>query len=278
MSEISELFGYSTSLNGNWEEIVNSQRCPFVNKKCYKTRKSDSEISIGTCTVKYQEKDIMICPNRLLERNQIFLDCIDLMPAHITGNELHLLPEIKVTGGNVDYFLVSAKNGIVVDFVGIELQTLDTTGQVWYERQKTLSEFGLSIDVPEAKTFGMNWKMTEKTILVQLHHKISTFESMFKHLVLVVQEPLLSDTERKFNFSAFSDAKSEDSLHIHSYDLVQNEAGYKLQFNRAISTNSAGMELAMSNKEEINTDLESLTNLLQLRLSNDTVLGNILRL
>ena len=35
-------------------------------------------------------------------------------------------------------------------------------------------------DADSTKKFGINWKMTSKTILVQLHHKISTFE----HLLL----------------------------------------------------------------------------------------------
>lgn len=42
----------------------------------------------------------------------------------------------------------------------------------------------------------MNWKMTAKTILVQLHHKIDTFESISKHLVLVVQDYLLDYMKR----------------------------------------------------------------------------------
>ena len=49
---------------------------------------------------------------------------------HEPGNELHTVPEVSVPGGSVDYFLASVRDGKVKDFVGIELQTLDTTGTV----------------------------------------------------------------------------------------------------------------------------------------------------
>jgi len=59
---------------------------------------------------------------------------------HEPGNELHIVSEVSIPGGSVDYFLVSAKDGKVKDFVGIELQTLDTTGTVWPERQRLLKK------------------------------------------------------------------------------------------------------------------------------------------
>ncbi len=76
-----------------------------------------------------------------LEKNykdcrQIFIDCLHLLTLHEPGNELHIVPEISIPGGNVDYFLVSVRNKEIKDFVGIELQTLDTTGTIWPERQR----------------------------------------------------------------------------------------------------------------------------------------------
>lgn len=155
-----------------------------MNTRCFKVRKSQPEISIGTCTVRYgkEKKDIIICPNRLLARKQVFTDCLQLLTLHEPGNELHIVSEISVPGGSVDYFLVSARDAAVKDFVAIEFQTLDTTGTLWPDRQRLLTELGIDLnDNSESlsnKTFGMNWKMTAKTILVQLHHKIETFEHL----------------------------------------------------------------------------------------------------
>ena len=88
------------------------------------------------------------------------------------------------------------------DFVGIELQALDTTGTVWPERQKLFDQKGISVpieDIESSKKFGINWKMTAKTILVQLHHKIKTFESVNKHLVVVVQDHLMEYMKGEFH-------------------------------------------------------------------------------
>ncbi len=195
MSKIVDLFGMdvAASKDVNWEQVVVDQWCPYTNSRCFKVRKSQPEISIGTCTVRHGRKarPIVICPKRLLQRKQIFVDSLHLLRGHYPGNELHMVPEVALPGGSVDYLLVSALDGRVSDFVGLEIQTLDTTGTVWPERQRLIEAMGVSTEGDETSSdrkFGMNWKMTAKTILVQLHHKVGTFEHLNKKLVLVVQD------------------------------------------------------------------------------------------
>lgn len=177
MTKIVDLFGYDTGakVQPDWPTVVAAQHCPFVDKRCYKIRKSQPEIAIGTCTVSYGKAPIMICPQRLLERRQIFVDCLHLLTGHEPGNELHIVSEIAVPGGSIDYILASVRGDKVRDFVAIELQTLDTTGSVWPDRQRFVASQGIDVspeDIASSKSYGMNWKMTAKTILVQLHHKI----------------------------------------------------------------------------------------------------------
>ena len=107
MSKISEFFGLNCGdKEQNFNTAMEEQLCPYTKKICSKMRKSDPDIKIGTCTVKYQSQDIVICPFRLLEHNQIFVDCIHLLTMHEPGNELYLVPEVQIPGGHVDYFLV----------------------------------------------------------------------------------------------------------------------------------------------------------------------------
>lgn len=231
MSKVRELFGQYCSEDANIESVLENQLCPYNNKKCFKTRKSDSETSIGTCTVNYQNKDIIICPNRLTEKSQIFVDCLHLLTLHEPGNELYIIPEVTIPGGHVDFFLVSAKNKKVKDFVGIELQTMDTTGTVWPERQRLLDEHGSYVpkdDINNKKPFGMNWKMTAKTILVQMHHKAQTFENLNKHLVLIIQKPLYEYMRKEFSFSHIQGVRVGDAVHFHSYDVVEEDNGLHL--------------------------------------------------
>lgn len=277
MSKVKELFTYPANQSGvNWKAVVKSQHCRYSGKKCFKTRKSDSSIAIGTCTVSYgageRNRDVIICPNRLLEREQIFIDCLHLLRSHVPGNELHIVPEVSIPGGSVDYFIVSTdSNRKVKDFVGIELQTMDTTGSVWPERQKLLKSLGLlTHEEIEDKSFGMNWKMTAKTILVQLHHKIDTFEHLNKHFVLIVQDCLMEYMAREFNFEHITDAKLGDSMHFHSYRFHKG-SGSKLVLDSRYSTDRRGIEKLLGLNASANVEFEEIARMLESKISDSTI-------
>ncbi|HEX5055984.1 MAG TPA: NotI family restriction endonuclease [Gammaproteobacteria bacterium] len=278
MSRIIELFGCSISkLNEDWKKVVQQQRCPFLGKRCYKVRKSEPETSIGSCAVLYgkEQEPIIICPTRLLERRQIFIDCFHLLTTHEPGNELHIVPEISIPGGSVDYFLVSTKDGKIKDFVGIELQTLDTTGTVWPERQRLLRSLGLEGGVAEDsdKTYGMNWKMTAKTILVQMHHKIQTFEHVNKKLVLVVQDKLLKYMSQEFNFAHLKNpAVIGDSMQLHAYRMErQSDESFKLALQSRLSTDAEGIGLCLGLQAEARIELEQIIQALEAKISPQTL-------
>jgi hypothetical protein len=277
LSKIIELFGKSRHAAANWRDIVAGQICPFLNRRCYKVRKSQSEISIGTCTVTHgaDETPLIICPTRLIEGRQIFADSLPLLTQHEIGNELHIVSEVSIPGGSVDYFLVSVKDAKVRDFAGIELQTLDTTGTVWPERQRLVRALGIPTtdnDHESDKTHGVNWKMTAKTILVQLHHKIETFEHVNKKLVLVVQDHLLNYMTREFNFGHLNpNAPIGDSMHFHSYKLeAQPDKTYRLRFDKRLSTDAAGIATAMGLQAVAKVELEVIIRALQAKISPAT--------
>jgi hypothetical protein len=72
MSTVVEFFGHSTEKRRkDWGRIVQEQQRIFLDKKCYKVRKSDPHTSIGSCTVLYGklQEPIVICPARLLVGN-----------------------------------------------------------------------------------------------------------------------------------------------------------------------------------------------------------------
>lgn len=250
----------------------------FLNGTCYKVRKSDPSVSIGTCSVHYGRSPapVVICPARFLERRQVFIDCFHLLTLHEPGNELHIVSEVAIPGGAVDYFLVSAKDGRVKDFVGIELQALDTTGTIWPQRQQLLHELGvLNADAPtpSPKAFGMNWKMTAKTTLVQLHHKVQTFEHVNKKLVLVLQDGLLGYMSREFNFQhVHSPAVLGDSMQIHAYSLVaQPDQTLRLGLAARASTDADGVGACLGLQAEARIELEQILDSLQHKLSAVTL-------
>ncbi len=276
MSNIAELFGHSTNTpKVKWEDIVQVQRCPFLERRCYKVRKSDPETAIGTCTIFYGKgnQPVIICPARFLERRQVFIDAIHLLTTHQPGNELHVVSEVSVPGGHVDYFLVSVRDGKVQDFVGIELQALDTTGTIWPERQRFLRESGLSqIDDAElsGKPYGINWKMTAKTILMQLHHKIDTFEHVNRKLVLVVQDRLLEYMRREFNFIHLNDpAVIVDSMHLHVYQMSKTtDESLQITMRSRLSTDARGIAACLGLQAEARVELKQILELLQTKISS----------
>ena len=275
MSQIIELFGISTTGTGeNWKKIVQKQYYPYLCKTCIKVRKSQPKISIGTCSVLYgrTKRPILICPFRLLERKQIFTDCLHLLLTHEPGNELHIVPEVSVPGGSVDYFFASVREGKVMDFAGIELQTLDTTGTVWPARQKFLEQVNIAKPYRQAKkTYGMNWKMTAKTILVQLHHKIQTFETLNKRLVLVIQDFFLDYLRDQFRFSHLRNARQGDPMQLHSYRMAkQPNNAYKLELADRISTDSEGIAKCLGLQAETKIELEEIIEQLESKLSEQT--------
>ncbi|MBW7863319.1 MAG: hypothetical protein GX580_09715 [Candidatus Hydrogenedens sp.] len=278
MSAILELFGHDTRSTKRkaWEDIISRQLCPFTKRRCYKVRKSQPGISIGTCSVGYGKEcgPILICPNRFLERRQIFVDSLHLLTRHEPGNQLHLVPEVPVPGGSVDYFLVSVRNDKPVDFVGIEIQTLDTTGTVWPARERFLRDMGFACDTAATesrKPFGMNWKMTAKTILVQLHHKVDTFEHLSRHLVVVVQDCLFDYMKTEFSFSHLNQARAGDAMHFHTYGLERKGASYAIRLDGRMSTDSAGISTALGLQAKAKIDLDIILNNLERKISPATL-------
>jgi len=58
-SDILELFAYPTELidKYDWKDVINGQKCLYLGKKCLKNRKSEPEVAIGSCTIRYGKED-----------------------------------------------------------------------------------------------------------------------------------------------------------------------------------------------------------------------------
>lgn len=276
-TKVAELYGLPTFPLADWKAVAAAQQCPFLNRKCLKNRKSEPDITIGTCTMIHgrQQQPVMICPFRLLERSQIFIDCVHLLRLHEPGNELRIIPELAVPGGSIDYCLVSVRDGKPRDFVGIELQTLDTTGTVWPERQRFLRQHNVrvkQVDAASTKPFGMNWKMTAKTILVQLNHKIATLEQLSKRLVLVLQDCLLDYMRDEFAFDHIKGVRDGDPMQFHAYELCQEASTYTLKLKERISTDTAGIALCLGLQADTKVELQAIMDQIEAKLPQSTQL------
>jgi hypothetical protein len=274
VNDIIELYAHKKcEPNVDWNLIASNQQCHFLSKKCLKNRKSDAKQSIGTCVVKHSNKKLLICPHRLLEKNIIFRDSIHLLTKHEPGNEIHIVSEIGTAAGNIDYVLASVRNNKVADFIGIELQTLDTTGTLFPHRERFFSEVGLSnLDknlLLDKSPFGINWKMTAKTILMQLHHKIGFFEDFNKTLVLVLQDHLLTYMRSQFKFNHFEPPSLGNGMHFHSYEY-QDAGNSSLKLVERLSTDAAGISKCLDLNTAKKVDLKQFLDKIQQKVSKDT--------
>ena len=251
MSRVNEMFGLYMDGDSfpDLSSVLRDQTCPYSGKPCYKTRKSDPGTAIGTCSLIFdnEKQPILICPEPLTKDGKVFTDCLQFISGSIAGSDLYLIPEVVTSVGRVDYVLAAFSAGRPVDFVPIELQTLDTTGSIWNERQKLLIENGYAVDEGEARSKGasLNWKMTAKTILAQLVQKSQLFAAMNKNLVLICQTPLYKYMSEHFNFSEVHDATLIDVLHFHMYDYVPENDAMLLKLSEMRSASLTTVERIM---------------------------------
>lgn len=117
----------------------------------------------------------------------------------------------------------------------------------------------------------MNWKMTAKTILVQLHHKTRTFEHLSKHLVLVTQDCLMDYVRRAFRFDHVGQARMGDPLHFHSYAQIQGRSGTRsIELAGRASTDSDGIAKCLGLQAEAKVALQDIIALLETKISDHT--------
>jgi hypothetical protein len=195
-STIIELFGYSPAdKSAIAQKIRKQEKCPFINAVCQK-KLSAGTIS-GVCTLKPKTSGpVICCPIRLYADNykilsdvakSAFQDNIILVPgqnAHTHkipagmnkiavfgkgwGKELRLPNRGKSGGYFVDWVLAYVDNkSELKEFVAVEVQSIDTTGNYQKERKAYLrgKEFHGS------STAGFNWENVNKRILPQIIYK-----------------------------------------------------------------------------------------------------------
>ena len=127
----------------------------------------------------------------------------------------------------------------------------------------------------EKKPFGMNWKMTAKTILVQMHHKVETFEHINKKMVLVIQDVLLDYMKKEFSFDHLNEnVDIADSFHLHAYQLKNDNSkqDFMVSLSKRLSTDADGIGVCLGLKTEAKVELEDLIALLQSKISEHTSL------
>ncbi len=115
--------------------------------------------------------------------------------------------------------------------------------------------------------------MTAKTTLVQLHHKVDTFENLNKHLVLVVQDHLIAYMKKNFSFGHIREARLGDAMHFHAYQLASKKGRSRLELSSRLSTDAAGIAKCIGLKGSAKVDLDLIVSMIEAKISQKTLLS-----
>ena len=195
-SNIVEFFGYAPADPAAPAVQARAlKRCPFIGDTCQKTL-SDGAIS-GVCTLKPKTSGpVICCPIRLYANHyQILVDVaknafggdVELLPGNAAkpeqsspkvtqvavfgkrwGKELRLPNRGRSGGYFVDWVLARLdERGDLAEFVAVEVQSIDTTGNYQAERNAYLRNEAFA----GQSTAGFNWENVNKRILPQIIYK-----------------------------------------------------------------------------------------------------------
>jgi hypothetical protein len=176
------------------------------------------------------------------ETNQVFADVTYLLKGEIA--KVMVIPEIRLgKSGNVD-FLVAGLDGDrnIVDFLGLELQTNDTTasGPLYAARNDFFAG-----RFEESYKYGLNWKHTVKLVLKQTLDKSAVFMSWGKRYVWAMQDTLLERMRGYANLSGFSSADpSAHEVFFHAYEVIPGEQRYELRLQEQVGADREGVARA----------------------------------
>lgn len=194
--KIWEFFGYRADDHSPAAlQAADEKRCPFLDEICEK-RLSDGEIA-GVCTIKpVTSEPVICCPIRLYANDYRILSDVariafggDLLliagaqAAQVAqrhkrsvvavfgkrwSGELRLPQKDGIGSYFVDWVLALLDaNGTLQEFIAVEVQTIDTTGNYRNGRQELLTPQRTN----PATTAGLNWENVNKRILPQLIYK-----------------------------------------------------------------------------------------------------------
>lgn len=244
--DLIEIFGYSP------DDLTNSARvlwsmggCPFTNKGCIKIN-HDQTITYGTCSVTSPYGDIIICPNRLyvnnyevlakvshdsfgnkipflmydqfIEERALYKECIVALGKN-SGKEIQVGRALSM-----DWVLAHISEAKLVEYVGIEVQSIDITGNyrdAWHS-YKNFTKNSDRNALPSSQ-HGLNWANVHKRLIPQIIRKsvvYSRSKLVTKGLNFILPDIVYKKFEEVVGDDIpLLDTQSHDTITVYTYEL-----------------------------------------------------------
>lgn len=192
---IAEVFGTSVLDDSAAATSLRERKwCRFRDTQCTKVRKIDP---IGVCAFSTGEDATIVCPFRFGENSRVFRDAAIL--AFGEGEEIVILPEYKLLSipstlegksarkiGKVDFILGKIKDGRVVDFAALEIQSVYSSGG---GVESAFKNFVKSGKLGRDGDLGVDFRSSaQKRLVPQLRLKVPIFRRWGKKFFVAIDD------------------------------------------------------------------------------------------
>jgi len=234
-----EVFGHAPNdITSKARKFWGLNACPFIGRACSKFDHTNT-ICYGTCSVSNAGQDVIICPNRLYANNyetirHVSEDVFGKLPFMLfdeylkkESNSLNCVValgqnsgrEVKLSKMSMDWVLAHIKNGKLMEYVGIEVQSIDITGNyrdAWYAARDKKS-------VIPPSAHGLNWANVHKRLMPQIIRKSLVYSksALVKNgLFFIVPEPVYQRFEEIIGSDIPTvDVPGKDVITVFTYNL-----------------------------------------------------------
>lgn len=235
--------------------------CPFVQRECIKFN-HDKTITYGTCSATSPHGEIIICPNRLYADSHgtvravardafgdqlqfvLFDEYVgrrETLQTGVVALGKHSGREVRVGQSlSMDWILAWIDNGVLREYVGLEVQSIDITGNyrdAWHAYH-SLSDFP---DRPiPASQHGLNWANVHKRLIPQLIRKSLVYSSsglVKRGMYFIVPEIVFRKFEELLGEMPPVGDRGADTISVFTYGLgaaVEHGAVRSLEHVRTI--------------------------------------------
>lgn len=234
-----EVFGHAPNdITSKARKFWGLNACPFIGRACTKFDHTNT-ICYGTCSVSNAGQDVIICPNRLYANNyetirHVSEDVFGKLPFMLfdeylkkESKSLNCIValgqnsgrEVKLSKMSMGWVLAHIKNGKLIEYVGIEVQSIDITGNyrdAWYAARDKKA-------VIPPSAHGLNWANVHKRLMPQIIRKSLVYSksALVKNgLFFIVPEPVYQRFEEIIGSDIPTvDVPGKDVITVFTYDL-----------------------------------------------------------
>ncbi|MBC8095855.1 MAG: hypothetical protein H7Y43_08580 [Akkermansiaceae bacterium] len=280
--KVTELFGHSPDSTG-FGDAVRSRNCPFINTRCRKNFSDGMASGLCSASATKNPAPVICCPQRLYANDyqvlrqvcesafgtsvSMLTDLTGGLPSNGAaipfGQRLGKELKVKSRGSSYSFDWIIAQvdgNGELLEFVAVEVQTIDTTGsyrkQSWDLQSLHRGDGVKGYSQPEAKQSNFNFENVNKRILPQLitkGHLLRVEEQCKKGLFFICPTPVLKRIYSRVGnqLAEYSLQPGSITFQDYSFDVSSTIRPFPLVMGSSFTTTHDQLALAFSSPQNL---------------------------